>query len=90
MDDIDFFKDGRRVICQSLFSEMVHNEFEMTIRTEGRSHDFSEFVNGVDVAQNRCSVNQRWQKENYLHLCLVAICSRPNRVRTELNKGDLP
>jgi hypothetical protein len=57
MDDIDLFKNGRRVICQSLFSKMIHNEFEMTIRTEGRSHDFGEFVNGMDIAQNRWSVS---------------------------------
>jgi hypothetical protein len=41
----------------------------------------------VDIAQNRYSVNQRWQKENYLHLCLVGICNHPNRVRKELLKG---
>jgi hypothetical protein len=57
MDDIDLFKDSRRVICQSLFPKMIHNKFEMTIRTEGRSHDFSEFVDGVDIAQNRCSIS---------------------------------
>jgi hypothetical protein len=71
MDDIDLFKDSRRVICQSLFSKMIHNKFEMTIRTEGRSHDFSEFVNGVDIAQNRWSVNLRGKKENVTFICAL-------------------
>ena len=52
MDDIDFLKDGRRVVCQSLFAEVIHNEFESAIWTEGRPDDFCEFMDGVDVADN--------------------------------------
>ena len=49
MDNIDFLEDGRRVICQCLFSKMIHNEFKPSIGAEGCSYNFGEFVDGVDV-----------------------------------------
>jgi hypothetical protein len=52
MNNIDFFEDSRRVVCQSLFSKMIHNEFESSIGAKGCSYDFGEFVDSVDVAQH--------------------------------------
>jgi hypothetical protein len=49
MNNIDLFEDSRRVICQSLFSKMIHNEFKPTIWTQGGSYNFGEFVDRVDV-----------------------------------------
>jgi hypothetical protein len=49
MNNIDFFENSRRVICQSLFSKMIHNEFKTTIWTQGGSYDFGEFVDRMDV-----------------------------------------
>ena len=52
MNDVDFLEDGRGVVRQGLLSEMVHDELEPAIRTEGCPDDFCEFMDGVDVADN--------------------------------------
>jgi len=31
---------------------MIYDEFEATIGTEGRSYDFSEFVDGMNVTEH--------------------------------------
>jgi len=83
MDDIDFLEDGRRVVCQSLFPKVVHNEFESTIWTEGRPDDFCEFMDGVDVADNgyRRRESARSHKGKiYLHQRPGVTCILPNRI----------